>query len=786
MLFPRTHFDDVLGALLRGELLPGDIGGHVRRLAEPARFGDFGQIGDAATGVPPLNPRLVAALAAVGVDRPYTHQADAIAHALAGHDVVLTTPTASGKSLCFNAPVLHAILDDPAARALYLFPTKALSADQYASLHALIERLDVPIRTFTFDGDTPQDARKAVRDHGQIVITNPDMLHAAVLPQHTRWSKLFENLRYIVIDELHTYRGVFGSHMAHVLRRLLRIAAFHGATPRIIACSATIRNPMELANRLCGRHFHLVGESGAPRGEHHYVAYNPPVVNRQLQIRAGALRGATEAAVALLKARVPTIVFAGSRLHVEIMLKYLREALAAEQMDPELVQGYRGGYLPLHRRRIEAGLRAGTVMGVVATNALEMGIDIGSLQAAVIAGFPGSIASFMQQSGRAGRRDGKALTVYVAGSGSLDQFLVQTPGNLFGGHSEFVRINPRNLFILVDHVKCAAYELPFEIGDAFGELSPDETAEVLEYLASHGVLHRTERQYHWTERAFPANHVNLRGIPEENFIVIDLDTDKVLAEVDFRSAHTQLHLHAIYHVDSHQYQVERLDYDDHKAFVRKVKPDYYTTAMSYTQVSVLQEDGQRPAPPFSLVHGEVLVTRKFVGFKKVRFHTHEVIGYGEIHLPDLEMHTTATWFDVPREVLASLGVSRDTALDALNAVAHALRTAAAAELMCAERDIERAVGDRSEGQAAGGSAPGAIFDPTVFLYDAIPGGTGLAPEIHSVFGAIAGAALRSMTGCGCAEGCPTCQGPMPAYVKGTRETALALLGKLARAAQPLS
>jgi len=704
---------------------------------------------------------------------------------LSGRDTVLTTPTASGKSLCFNAPVLHAIMDDPAARALYLFPTKALSADQYAGLHALIEKLDVPIKTFTFDGDTPQDARKAVRDHGQIVITNPDMLHAAVLPQHTKWSKLFENLKYIVVDELHTYRGVFGSHMAHVLRRLLRIAAFHGASPRIIACSATIRNPVELAGRLTGRDFNLVGESGAPRGEHHYVAYNPPVVNRQLQIRAGALKGATEAAVALLKARVPTIIFAGSRLHVELILKYLREALARETMDPQLVQGYRGGYLPLHRRRIERGLRSGEVMAVVTTNALEMGIDIGSLQAAVIAGFPGSIASFMQQSGRAGRRDGKALTIFVAGSGSLDQYLVNSPNALFGGQSEFVRINPRNLFILIDHIKCAAYELPFEIGDAFGELDATETAEALGYLVDHGVLHQTERQYHWTERAFPANHVNLRGISEENFIVIDVATDKVLAEVDFRSAHTMLHQHAIYHVDSHQYQVEYLDYNDHKAYVRGVKPDYYTTAMTYTQVSVLQEDGHQAMPPFGLVHGEVLVTRKFIGFKKVRFNTHEVIGYGEIHLPDLEMHTTATWFDIPRTMLAELGVSRDTALDALNGVAHALRTASAVQLMCAERDIERAVGDRSEGQRSEGP-PGAIFDPTLFLYDAIAGGTGLAPEIHASFHAIALMANASMRGCACEAGCPTCQGPMPTYAGPTRKTALDLMRRLVDASRPMS
>jgi DEAD/DEAH box helicase domain-containing protein len=793
MLFPRDDFDAILDRLLKNELLPGEVTGHARRDARPPTLSTFPERGDGPT--PGLHPQLLAALRAVGVAAPYSHQAEAIEHALAGHDVVLTTPTASGKTLCFNAPVLNAILDDPSARALFLFPTKALSADQYANLHGLIERLDVPVRTFTFDGDTPQDARRAVRDHGQIVITNPDMLHAAVLPQHTKWSKLFENLRYVVIDELHTYRGVFGSHMAHVLRRLLRIAAFHGARPQIIACSATIRNPVELAERLTGRTFRLVAESGAPQGEHHYVAYNPPIVNRQLQIRAGALMGATEAALGLLKAGVPTIVFAGSRLYVEIILKYLREGLAQSQLDPELVQGYRGGYLPLHRRRIEAGLRDGSVRGVVSTNALEVGIDIGSLQAAVIAGFPGSIASFMQQSGRAGRRDGRALTLFVAGSGSLDQYLVANArDSLFGGTSEVARINPRNLFVLTDHAKCAAYELPFEVGERFGELEAGETEELLGYLESHQVLHRSGRSYHWMERAFPANHVNLRGISEENFIVIDVERDKVLAEVDFRSAHTQLHLHAIYHVDSHQYQVERLDYDDHKAFVRRVKPDYYTTAMTYTGVAVIQEDGLRPMPPFSLAHGEVVVTRKFIGFKKVRFHTHEVIGYGEIHLPDLEMHTTAVWFDVPQAVLASLGVGREAALDALNAVAHALRTAAAARLMCAERDLDRAVGDRSDGQSPPPRAEvtGGLFDPTLYLYDAIPGGTGLAPDLHADFDAIAAGARGLLTGCRCggptpeSAGCPACLGPMPAYTRPLKAAAVAILDRLILATRPLS
>ncbi|MCC6621132.1 MAG: DEAD/DEAH box helicase [Deltaproteobacteria bacterium] len=800
MLFARSTFDDVLSRLVAGELLPGQVTAHHERPASSARFGDFPD---------DLHPSLVAALRARGIDRPYAHQAEAIATIRQGRDLVLTTPTASGKTLCFNVPVLDRILREPAARALYLFPTKALSADQYAGLHGLVDRIEgADIKTYTFDGDTPSDARRSVRDHGHIVITNPDMLHAAVLPQHTKWTKLFENLRYVVIDELHTYRGIFGSNVAQLLRRLVRVCRFHGSDPRFIACSATIDNPLDLARRLIGdradgspRDLHLIDRSDAPRAEHHHVAYNPPVVNRQLQIRAGAVAGATAVARALLLAGVPTIVFAGSRLHVELILKYLREALVQEHVDPELVQGYRGGYLPLHRRRIETGLRAGTIRGVVATNALEVGIDIGTLQAAVIAGYPGSIASFRQQSGRAGRRAGaageaRAMTIYVAGSQALDQYLVNRPELLFEGAPETARINPKNLFVLVDHAKCAAYELPFERGEAFGVIDASETEEVLRYLESHRILHEAAGRFHWMDRAFPANHVRLRGPNEENFIVIEIPGDRVLAEVDFRSAHTTLHDHAIYHVDSAHYQVERLDYDDHKAFVRKVDPDYYTTCMTYTKVKVLSEDGARvpaAAPAFRNVVGEVLVSRKHVGFKKIKFHTNEVIGYGEVHLPDLEMHTSAAWLEVPGAIMDGLAggarvegadgkaFPRDVLVDALTTIGHALRTVSCAALMCAERDLGVAVEDDAPRPDDGARAPGRGFDPTLYLYDALPGGIGLAPEIHARLGELLVQARGLGARCGCEHGCPQCAGPMPAFTPQLRAAGRALLDALCAA-----
>lgn len=757
---------------------------HVRPAREPA-WGEF---------PPDLHPALRGALENLGIERPYTHQARAIELIRRGRHAVLTTPTASGKTLCYNLPILERLLREPGARALYLFPTKALSQDQYAGLDRLIAALGLPpergIGTFTFDGDTPTSARRAVRDHGHIVITNPDMLHAGVLPQHTGWIKLFENLRYVVIDELHTYRGIFGSHVANLLRRLRRLAAFYGSDPQFICCSATIANPRELACGLLGiepSEVELVAESGAPRGEHHLLCYNPPVMNRQLGIRAGVVKSALRVARDLITAGTSTIVFAGSRLHVEVLLKYLREAMARAHLDPSLVQGYRGGYLPNRRRRIEAGLRSGSVRAVVATNALELGIDIGSLQACVIAGYPGSIASLWQQSGRAGRRQGRSLTVWIARSSALDQHLVTRPETLLGASPEHARINPRNLFVLVDHMKCAAFELPFESREPYADLSASDTQQVLEYLETHGVVHESAGRFHWMQRVFPATHVNLRAAsPEQNFVVVEVPQDRVIAEVDFVSTHTTLHPHAIYNLDSRQYQVERLDYENHKAYVRRVEPDYYTTAMTYCRVSVLDEDASTPLAATELALGEVLVTRKTVGFKKLRFHTHENVGYGDITLPDLEMHTTACWFKVPSLMLRALGCDVATAIDATVGLSHALHTSATVLLMCAGRDLGRSVSDPSAELAPehtsprgprGGWSGGRLesFEPTVFLYDNVPGGVGLASEIHKRFAELLTRASGLLTRCACGgAGCPACLGALPAYDGGVHRAAATL------------
>ncbi|MCX7635826.1 MAG: DEAD/DEAH box helicase, partial [Syntrophales bacterium] len=484
--------------------------------------------------------------------------AQAVALVRQGRNICLVTPTASGKTLCYNLPVLQRILEEPETRALYLFPTKALAQDQMHEIHSLIGDLQADIRTFTYDGDTPDDARQAIRRQGHVVVTNPDMLHAGILPHHTKWQKLFANLRYVILDELHVYRGVFGSHVANVLRRLRRICRFYGQDPVFICCSATVANPREHAEALLERPVSLIGESGAPGAAKTFILYNPPIVNRELGIRQSALTPARFLAADLIANAIQTIVFATSRLNVEVLTKYLKD-----RCDPATpgrsspVAGYRGGYLPQLRRRIEAGLRSGEIMGVVATNALELGIDIGDLEAAVLCGYPGSIAATWQQAGRAGRRQGQSLAVLIARSSPMDQFIVENPDYFFSRSPEYCRINPDNLLILLHHIKSAAFELPFEKGETFGG---ENLEEILDFLVDKGVLHRVGSRWHWSAESYPADEVNLRSINPENIVVVDTtETGRhnVIAEVDWDSAFTTVHQDAIYMVESRQYHVDR-------------------------------------------------------------------------------------------------------------------------------------------------------------------------------------------------------------------------------------
>ena len=532
-------------------------------------------------------PRLRAALEKRGIARLYSHQAEAFDQIQAGKHVVIVTPTASGKTLCYNLPVLNLLLRDPGARAMYLFPTKALAEDQLHEFQTAVEEMGCEIRAFTYDGDTPQDARKAIRQRANVVLTNPDMLHTGILPHHTKWARYFENLRYIVIDELHYYRGVYGSHLANLLRRLRRICEFYGSKPQFICCSATIANPRELAEALTGEPFELVERNGAPRGEKFFIFYNPPVVNRQLGIRRSYIAETRRMALEFIERNLQTLVFANNRLATEVLVTYLKDACDRGPIPSETVRGYRGGYLPRERREIERSLRDGEIRAVVATNALELGIDIGSLDAVVMAGYPGTIASSWQRAGRAGRRQGTSAAVLVASSAPLDQYIVEHPDYFFGRSPEHAYINPENLEILLAHLKCAAFELPLRDGEKFGQ---HDLAEICRFLEETGFLHHSAGAWHWTCDTYPADATSLRSVTSDNFVVVDITGEaKVIAEVSFPTALTTLHEKAIYLHEARQYHVERFDYDERKAYVKSVDCDYYTDAIDYTQVKVLEE-----------------------------------------------------------------------------------------------------------------------------------------------------------------------------------------------------
>jgi DEAD/DEAH box helicase domain-containing protein len=743
---------------------------------------------------PTLDPRLVDALAARGIERLYSHQARVWAAVDKGQHVVVVTPTASGKTLCYNLPVLQALLAQPDARVLYVFPTKALAQDQLAELEALARHLP-ELRMFTYDGDTPQDARRAVRARANLVLTNPDMLHSGILPHHTKWAVLFQNLRYVVIDELHAYRGVFGSHLANVIRRLRRICRHYGAAPQFIMASATIANPGELAQRIVGDPVEEVAESGAPTGEKTFVCYNPPVVNPELGIRAPYLGEAARLATRLLREKIPTIVFAQSRLATEVLLTAIKSGVADRTGDSGIVRGYRGGYLPTRRRAVEQGLRAGEVLGVVSTNALELGVDIGHLDAAVLAGYPGTIASLWQQAGRAGRRSGASVAVLVATSAPLDQFMVTHPDYLFGASPEHARINPDNPYVLVSHLKCAVFELPFDEGETFGAL---DVRRELAALEDEGVLHRAGPRWHWASETYPADHTSLRTVTSDNFVVIDTTARdaaqtkrrQVIAEVDWGSAFATIYPKAIYLVESEPYEVQELRFreDEEKvAYVKRVNVDYFTDAVSAKGVWILQRLADREQPAYVAEQGEVLVAEKVVGFKKIKLGTLENVGSGEVELPQQEMQTTSAWITVPPETLARVSPSREELIDGLRAVTYLLHHLAPIFLLCDVRDLGSWLGDTTP------AAPGAVatresarrrlleaerFHPTIYLYDSHAGGIGLAERLFEVLPALLAQARSVIEACPCAWGCPSCVGPVNEVGRRAKVVAASLLRQL--------
>jgi len=747
--------------------------------------------------MPPwLDERLRGALAAQGVEQLYRHQRLSVDACRAGKDVVVVTPTASGKTLCYNLPVIQSVLEEPSTRAFYLFPTKALSQDQVGALRSLAAHLGAPLRTWTYDGDTPADARTAIRNRGHVVVTNPDMLHAGILPNHPRWRRVLQDLRYVIIDEMHCYRGIFGSHVANVLRRLQRLCAYYGSRPQFICSSATISNPMEHAERLIGREVTLVGaeDNGAPSGPKDFVFYNPPVIDRELGIRKGVLSQARRLAGLFVENKLQTICFTGSRLHTEVLSRYLRERYCRKPGTEMRIASYRGGYLPSLRRKVEKGLRDGQVSCVVSTNALELGIDIGRLDVAILVGYPGSVASAFQQAGRAGRSLRRSLVVLVARNTPVDQYVVNNPDYLFGSSPEHARIDPDNLVVLVSHIKCALYELPFHGDEEFGG---EDLAEILDFLSEAGVAHRRGDTWHWADDSFPADTVSLRSADPENVVIIDSsDGDRVIAETDRISAQTTVHEGAVYLLEGRPYQVDRLDWEQQKAYVRALKVDHYTTAMSYSRVRILDcFEREHRAGGYERAHGEVHVASRTIGYKKIKLYTSENCGFGDVHLPDVEMHTTSFWLSLDGAVLQQAGYRGVDVVDGLLGLGKVLRSLAALHLMCDIGDLGLALADPEDSWVAGIDRGGkrslrpleAAADPerldpdriqlqrpTLFLHDAMPGGVGFAEKLYELCDVLLLEARGRIVGCHCASGCPSCVGPLGEVDDGARAVALDL------------
>ena len=789
-----------------------------------------------------LHPELVDALRARGLSRAYRHQAEAIEAALSGRDVTLVTPTASGKTLGYVLPVLDSWLRDPDSRSLWLFPTKALAQDQLAGLRDLVERLPAHrrdrLRAATFDGDTPSGLRRAIREDGHIVVTNPDMLHSGVLPHHTGWAKLLRSLRYLVIDELHAYRGLFGSHLANVIRRLLRLCRFYGSDPTVICCSATIGNPGELASRLLGRRVTVVDRSGAPRAERHVWFWAPPLSDATLGVRRSPVLEARRLIAELLRRELQVIGFCRSRSTVEVLLSYLQRERPPLPGQVPAIRGYRGGYLPLERRGIESGLRSGSVRAVVATNALELGVDIGGLDASVLVGYPGSLASTWQQLGRAGRRDQASLGVFIASDSPLDQFLLRHPEYLLDTPPERALVDPDNLLVLGSHLQAAAFELAFTEGEPFGTAGSELTGQLLDCLAEDGLVHRSGSRYHWSADAFPAEAISLRRAAASNVVIVDTSTGpagpgqgpqgpwagsgggrpgshgRVIGEVDQFSAPVLVHDDAVYLHEGRQYHVERLDWEEKRAYVHPVAVDHYTLAETRQTLRVLERCGGPVGERLRRSHGEVRISRLATVYKKVRFFTHENVGSGPIHLPEQDLHTTAAWFALEPETVSGLGAAELEA--GLCGASRALHAAACLLCMCDPRDLGShvelrtqagppaahalppALGPRPAGEvqemvagwrppdpAAPPASPvaGETGWPAVYLYDTTPGGVGFAEACFGRFAELVASAASLAAGCDCSTGCPSCVGPSPPGFDG-RAAARRLL-RMAGEALPL-
>lgn len=614
-----------------------------------------------------VQPALKGALEARGIHSLYTHQAAAYRSIKSGENVVIVTGTASGKTLCYNLPVLDRLLEDSDATALYIFPTKALSQDQYSVLEAISSLVMAPgaqvndIRFAIYDGDTPVNSRPTIRNRARLILTNPDMLHTGILPHHTAWAGFFRGLRFVVIDEIHVYRGVFGSHVANVMRRLKRIARFYGASPQFILTSATIGNPDELGRRMVNEPVTLIDDDGAEKGEKHFLIYNPPIIDKSLGLRKSAILAGVNLADDLLHYGLQTIVFSRARRTVEIILTYLREQSSAvnpkdfskQHNTDEIIRGYRSGYLPGQRREIEQGLRSGDVRVVVATNALELGIDIGGMEASLMVGYPGTIAATWQEAGRSGRGEASSIALLVTSPSPLDQYLAQHPDYFFSRSPEHGMINPDNLLILLGHLRCATFELPFNDTEVFGTLNTSDMFELMDFLQNEGVVHHSGNKYFWMADRYPAQGVSLRSASTETVLLqvpissgADQITNLTIGEVDASSSYWMTHPGAVYLHEGSTYLVTNLDLDHHIALLQPSSVDYYTEPRREVMVQQVNKINEADVSGGKKAYGEIQVTSQVVGFRKIRWHTNETLGVENLDLPPSELLTTGYWLSL--------------------------------------------------------------------------------------------------------------------------------------------
>jgi DEAD/DEAH box helicase domain-containing protein len=746
-------------------LLAGEDERLVTRVHQPGHQAERAPVPD------DLHPTVAAALKGRGIDSLFTHQVQAWDSVMRDGDTIITTGTASGKSLCFNLPVLHVLASDPRARALYLYPTKALAQDQARSL----QELHIPaLRHAIYDGDTPQQERAAIRRRANVVLTNPDMLHVGILPHHAGWGDFLANLALVVVDEAHVYRGVFGSHVGNVLRRLRRLADAYGTRPRFVLTSATIANPLSLARELTGLDFQLVERDGSPRGEREVVMCNPPLLDERTGRRASSLGEASNLFADLIGAGVRTICFARSRRAAELIYQFARKRLEDEGDHADRVTPYRAGYTPQQRRDIERRLANGELLGVVTTNALELGIDIGHLDAAMSVTFPGTVASLRQQWGRAGRTERGGLAMYVAGEDALDQFFCRHPEEFLDRPVEAAILDHTSETIYASHLCVAAYEAPLTSADA--ETLGPELPAAADRLVAAGMLRKRDGRWHLRGPDFPAGKLSLRSASTDSFAIVDADGGELIGYVEAERAFSTVHPGAIYLHLGEPYEVEDLELDQRRAIVRRAEGHWYTQPKIDTETFIEETREERDALGVALRFGIVSVMQEVVAYQRKRMSDHEVIDLQTLDLPEQNFVTQALWYELPEEQVGELGLQE--LLGALHAAEHSQIAVLPLIAMCDRWDI-------------GGLSTNYHHQtgcPTIFIYDGHPGGVGITRQGFHEFGRLVSDARRLLAECPCESGCPSCvQSPKCGNLNEplSKGGALALMGRMIAAeAQP--